>query len=91
MPKRALKFYTLPKTGGQMKMTGNLEKDFRMLVKEGFFIPNDSGSMLWDFNPDHAGFAGPGVTHCRDIGTQCGGLPITDRPTWSATSQRYPP
>ena len=29
-----------------LKMSGNAEKDFRMLVKEGFFIPNDSGSML---------------------------------------------
>jgi hypothetical protein len=38
--------HALPKTGGQMKMTGNLEKDFRMLVKDGFFIPNDSGSIM---------------------------------------------
>lgn len=38
--------HALPKTGGQMKMTGNLEKDFRLLVKDGFFLPNDSGSML---------------------------------------------
>jgi hypothetical protein len=29
-----------------LKMSGDAEKDFRMLVKEGFFIPNDSGSML---------------------------------------------
>jgi hypothetical protein len=29
-----------------LKMSGNAEKDFRMLLKEGFFIPNDSGSML---------------------------------------------
>ena len=29
-----------------LKMSGNAEKDFRMLVKEGFFIPNDSGSAL---------------------------------------------
>jgi len=34
------------KTRGQMRMTGDLEKDFRKLVKEGFFIPNDSGSIL---------------------------------------------
>ena len=27
-----------------LKMTGNAEKDFRMLVKEGFFIPDDPGS-----------------------------------------------
>ncbi len=37
--------HALPKTGGNMKMTGNLEKDFRMLVRDGFFIPNDSGSI----------------------------------------------
>jgi len=37
--------HALPKTGGNMKMTGNLEKDFRMLVNDGFFIPNDSGSI----------------------------------------------
>lgn len=29
-----------------LKTTGNAEKDFRMMVKEGFFIPNDSGSLL---------------------------------------------
>src|SRR5439155_2814267 len=29
-----------------LKMSGNAEKDFRMLLKEGFFIPGDSGSML---------------------------------------------
>lgn len=34
------------KTGGHMKTTGNLEKDFRMLIREGFFLPNDSGSMV---------------------------------------------
>jgi hypothetical protein len=28
-----------------LKMTGNAEKDFRMLLKEGFFIPGDSGSL----------------------------------------------
>ena len=36
----------LPKTGGHMKMTGDLAKDFRMLVKDGFFIPHDSGSIV---------------------------------------------
>src|SRR5436190_10958904 len=39
---------------------------------------DDSGSMLWDFVPDYAGFAGPGISHCRDWtltpGYQCGGL-----------------
>ena len=29
-----------------LKMSGNAEKDFRMLVKDGFFIPDDSGSVL---------------------------------------------
>jgi hypothetical protein len=29
-----------------LKMSGNAEKDFRMLLKEGFFIPDDSGSVL---------------------------------------------
>jgi hypothetical protein len=29
-----------------LKMTGNAEKDFRMMVKEGFFIPDDAGSLL---------------------------------------------
>ena len=38
--------HALPGTGGQMKMSGNTEKDFRLLVKAGFFLPNDSGSML---------------------------------------------
>jgi hypothetical protein len=28
-----------------LKMTGNAEKDFRMLLKQGFFIPDDSGSL----------------------------------------------
>ncbi len=27
---------------------------------------DDSGSMLWDFVPDYAAFAGPGISHCRD-------------------------
>jgi hypothetical protein len=34
-----------PKTGGNMKMTGKLDVDFPMLVREGFFIPGDSGSI----------------------------------------------
>jgi hypothetical protein len=34
------------KINSALKMTGNAEKDFRMLVKEGFFIPDDTGSML---------------------------------------------
>jgi hypothetical protein len=38
--------HALPKTGGAMKVSGNAEKDFRFLVKEGFFLPNDAGSML---------------------------------------------
>ncbi|MSQ94815.1 MAG: hypothetical protein EXR98_09705 [Gemmataceae bacterium] len=29
-----------------LKMSGNAENDFRMMVKAGFFIPNDSGSLL---------------------------------------------
>jgi hypothetical protein len=29
-----------------LKLTGNAEKDFRMLLKDGFFIPDDTGSML---------------------------------------------
>jgi hypothetical protein len=29
-----------------LKMSGNAEKDFRMLLKDGFFIPDDSGSVL---------------------------------------------
>jgi hypothetical protein len=29
-----------------LKMTGDPDKDFRMLLKDGFFIPNDSGSVL---------------------------------------------
>lgn len=29
-----------------LKLTGDPAKDFRMLVKEGFFIPDDSGSIL---------------------------------------------
>ncbi len=38
--------HSRPKTGGQMKLTGKLETDFPMLVKVGFFLPNDSGSIL---------------------------------------------
>src|SRR5262249_49759671 len=29
-----------------LKMSGDAEKDFRMLVKDGFFIPKDAGSVL---------------------------------------------
>ena len=28
-----------------LKMSGDAQKDFRMLVKEGFFIPSDAGSL----------------------------------------------
>jgi hypothetical protein len=31
---------------GSLKMTGKADKDFRMLVKDGFFLPDDSGSIL---------------------------------------------
>src|SRR5690349_5989804 len=34
------------KINSALKMTGNPEKDFRMLVKDGFFIPDDTGSVL---------------------------------------------
>src|ERR1019366_7680578 len=34
------------KINSALKMTGNTEKDFRMLVKDGFFIPDDTGSLL---------------------------------------------
>src|SRR5438132_12148069 len=33
-----------------LKMSGNAEKDFRMMLKAGFFIPNDSGSLLTRIN-----------------------------------------
>ena len=29
-----------------LKMTGKADKDFRMLVKDGFFLPDDTGSVL---------------------------------------------
>ncbi|MBI2806578.1 MAG: hypothetical protein HYX68_16480 [Planctomycetes bacterium] len=29
-----------------LKLSGNMEKDFRMMIKDGFFIPNDAGSLL---------------------------------------------
>jgi hypothetical protein len=29
-----------------LRMTGNVNKDFPMLVKQGFFIPDDAGSLL---------------------------------------------
>ena len=35
--------------GGQvtaLRLTGKLEQDFPMLVREGFFIPDDAGSLL---------------------------------------------
>jgi hypothetical protein len=34
------------KINSSLKMSGNAEKDFRMLVKDGFFIPDDTGSVL---------------------------------------------
>lgn len=34
------------KINSTLKYTSNAEKDFRMLVKDGFFIPDDTGSML---------------------------------------------
>jgi hypothetical protein len=34
------------KGGNALKMSGKADKDFRMLVKEGFFLPDDSGSIL---------------------------------------------
>jgi hypothetical protein len=34
------------KINGTLKMSGQVEKDFRMLVKDGFMIPGDSGSLL---------------------------------------------
>ena len=33
------------KTGATLKLSGKLDKDFRMLVKDGFFIPDDTGSL----------------------------------------------
>lgn len=29
-----------------LRMTGDIDKDFPMLIKQGFFIPNDAGSLL---------------------------------------------
>jgi hypothetical protein len=34
------------KINSQLKMSGNIDKDFRMLVKDGFFLKDDSGSLL---------------------------------------------
>jgi len=37
------------------------------LVKPNIMLTiDDSGSMLWDFVPDFAAFAGPGISNCRD-------------------------
>jgi len=34
------------KGGGALRMKGDAAKDFRMLLKEGFLLPDDSGSVL---------------------------------------------
>jgi hypothetical protein len=34
------------KGGGSLKMSADPAKNFRLLVKEGFFLPDDSGSLL---------------------------------------------
>ena len=34
------------KINSQLKMSGDLDKDFRMMVKDGFFLKDDSGSVL---------------------------------------------
>jgi hypothetical protein len=34
------------KINGTLKMSGKVEKDFRMLVKDGFMLRDDSGSLL---------------------------------------------
>ena len=34
------------KINSSLKMSGKAEKDFRMMVKDGFFIPDDTGSAL---------------------------------------------
>ena len=33
------------KINSTLKMSGNTEKDFRMLIKQGFFLPEDTGSL----------------------------------------------
>ena len=34
------------KEGGALRLRGNADKDFAMLLKDGFFLPNDDGSLL---------------------------------------------
>src|SRR6185312_16302785 len=34
------------KGGGALRLRGNADKDFGMLLKEGFFLPDDAGSLL---------------------------------------------
>ncbi|MCI0641552.1 MAG: hypothetical protein L0Y72_15255 [Gemmataceae bacterium] len=34
------------KTVSALRMTGDIDKDFPMLIKQGFFIPDDAGSLL---------------------------------------------
>jgi hypothetical protein len=58
--------HQLPKTGGNMKLTGNPDKDFPMLVKEGFFIPGDSGSMLVQISKKRMPPAGKGKTWTKE-------------------------
>ena len=58
--------HQLPKTGGNMKFTGDLDKDFPMLVKEGFFIPGDSGSMLTQISKKRMPPAGKGKVWTKE-------------------------
>jgi hypothetical protein len=58
--------HQLPKTGGNMKLTGDIGKDFPMLVKEGFFIPGDSGSMLTQISKKRMPPAGKGKAWTKE-------------------------
>jgi hypothetical protein len=58
--------HQLPKTGSNLKLTGTLDKDFPMLVKEGFFIPGDSGSMLTQISKKRMPPAGKGKAWTKE-------------------------
>ncbi len=58
--------HQLPKGGGNLKLTGDSAKDFRMLVKEGFFIPGDSGSVLTQIGKKRMPPAGKGKAWTKE-------------------------
>ena len=61
-----------PKVGNTLRFSGKSEPDFRMLLKEGFFLPADSGSML----------------HRVESKNKKERMPPGERPAWSDKDQQ---